>query len=139
MSDTEALKAEIAARIVNYLGKGSLAGGKLTEDLAAMVDAHATAQPVRLELAFGGSGDEQFTSWLRDACRRGGTRAVEGALRLPGPRCWVLVKGYHDGGTIDGVYGPYTEAHADWLLSGPLDGNYSNWTKHKLSSGPEET
>jgi len=34
---------------------------------------------------------------------------------------WVLVKGYHDSGTIDGVFGPYTEAHADWLLSTVLD------------------
>jgi hypothetical protein len=52
---------------------------------------------------------------------------------------WVLVKGYHDSGTIDGVFGPYAEAHADWLLGDLLGGStYGNWTKVKLSSGPEE-
>jgi hypothetical protein len=48
------------------------------------------------------------------------------------------VKGYHDSGTINGVYGPYAEAYTDWLLKGPLEYSSSNWTKVKLSSGPEE-
>lgn len=52
---------------------------------------------------------------------------------------FALVKGYHDSGTIDGVYGPYTEAYIDWLLSGLLEYSSGNWTKVKLSSGPEET
>lgn len=52
---------------------------------------------------------------------------------------WVLIKGYHDSGTIDGVYGPYTEAYIDWLLAEPLSNGYGNLTKIKLSSGPEET
>lgn len=52
---------------------------------------------------------------------------------------WVLVKGWHDSGGVEGVYGPYTEAHADWLLGSLLDGSTHNWTKVKLSSGPEET
>ena len=53
--------------------------------------------------------------------------------------CWVLVKGYHDSGTIDGVFGPYTEDYADWLLAEPLSNSYGNWTKVRLQSGPEET
>lgn len=51
---------------------------------------------------------------------------------------WVLVQGCSGSDSIDGVYGPYTEAHADWLLKGPLASSYAYWTKHKLSSGPEE-
>lgn len=50
---------------------------------------------------------------------------------------WVLVKGYHDSGTIDGVFGPYTEQYADWLLSDALDCSSCNWTKAKLKNGPE--
>lgn len=46
---------------------------------------------------------------------------------------WVLVKGSHDSGTIDGVFGPYSEARAGWLLANMLDTSYSNWTKIELS------
>lgn len=72
--------------------------------------------------------DEPLTPELADRIRA--------AFDPPEPR-WVLVKGYHDSGTIDGVYGPYTEEYADWLLGNVLDGTYSNWTKARLSSGPE--
>lgn len=57
---------------------------------------------------------------------------------LPGaPAEWVLVKGYHDSCTIDDVFGPYTEEHANWLLRNMLDCSPNNWTMVKLSSGPE--
>lgn len=62
---------------------------------------------------------------------------LKGALRVPDSRRWVLVKGYRDSGTIDGVYGPYAEEYADWLLAGLLEYHSSNWTKVKLSTGPE--
>lgn len=47
------------------------------------------------------------------------------------------MKGYYDSGTIDGVFGPYTETHADWLLTRILDCSSYNWTKAKLGIGPE--
>lgn len=64
------------------------------------------------------------------------TERMEGVF---GKHHWVLVKGYHDSGTINGVYGPYAEAYIDWLLGGLLKYTTDNWTKIKLSSGPEET
>lgn len=67
------------------------------------------------------------------------TEDEKGSLRarLIDQREWVLVKGWHDSGTIDGVYGPYTEAHIDWLMQGLLEYSSGNWTKIKLSGGPE--
>jgi hypothetical protein len=62
---------------------------------------------------------------------------LKGALRVPDARRWVLVKGYHDSGRIEGVLGPYAEEYADWLLGSVLDCSSFNWTKVKLSSGPE--
>jgi hypothetical protein len=50
---------------------------------------------------------------------------------LPADRRWVLVKGYHDSGAIDGVYGPFTKAHAEWLRDGPMQ--YAGaWTLAEL-------
>lgn len=60
------------------------------------------------------------------------------AAREEPPR-WVLVEGCHDSGSINGVYGPYTEAYIDWLLAAPLQYHSGNWTKVKLSSGPGES
>lgn len=67
-------------------------------------------------------------------------QAVREALAEPGDARWVLVEGYHDSGAINAVYGPYSEAHIDWLLAGLLQYHSGcNWTKHKLSNGPEES
>lgn len=60
------------------------------------------------------------------------------ALSAEPPR-WVLVKGYHDSGTIDDVFGPYSEEYANWLLRKMLDCSPNNWTMVRLSSGPEDT
>ena len=57
----------------------------------------------------------------------------------PAPRWFVLVKGHHDSGTIDGVFGPYTEKLCDWLLGNVLDCSSYNWTKVRLQDGPGET
>lgn len=73
------------------------------------------------------SGDQEG---LRDLLRQ--------ALDIP-RRQWVLVHGQHDSGTIEGVFGPYTEEHADWLLGSMLNATYGNWTKARLSSGPESS
>jgi hypothetical protein len=96
------------------------------------------AAPVQAGLDVPGV-DSQFTRWLRENAGRLGTRAMIGYAEAAEATSWVLVKGYHDSGTIDGVYGPYAEAYADWLLAGPLEFTADNWTKVKLSSGPEET
>ena len=52
---------------------------------------------------------------------------------------WVLVKGVPGSDAIDGVYGPFTEAYADWVLHTLASDSYAYWTRHKLSSGPEES
>jgi hypothetical protein len=54
------------------------------------------------------------------------------AIVHPAGTNWVLVKGHHDSGTIKGVYGPYTEQQADWLLAEILDCSSYNWTKTRL-------
>jgi hypothetical protein len=91
------------------------------------------SEPIRVELNFSGD-DSAIDRIVREAIRR--HPIPSGTVREEPPN-WVLVKGYHDSGTIDGVYGPYTEAHADWLLSDLLSNAYGNWTKVKLASGPE--
>lgn len=99
-----------------------------------------TPEPLRVQVEFT-AGDDPIVRALRQAIRvRGGdvrTR-LNVAREIADPPNWVLVKGYHDSGTIDGVYGPYTEAYTDWLLTTVLDCSSYNWTKVKLSSGPEE-
>jgi hypothetical protein len=57
---------------------------------------------------------------------------------LPPREEWVLVKGWHDSGTIDGVYGPYTEERARWLMGGMLEYASANWTLAGVQSGPPE-
>ncbi|MGH3220040.1 MAG: hypothetical protein ACRDPY_15270 [Streptosporangiaceae bacterium] len=52
------------------------------------------------------------------------------------PPRWVLVKGWHDNGGVEAAYGPYTEEHARWLLTGMLEGTYHNWTLAELQAGP---
>jgi hypothetical protein len=91
-------------------------------------------QVVKVRLELEPPEPDLFIRWLRDAIK---IRAVVLAEPKEEPQ-WVLVQGYHDSGTIDGVYGPYTEAEADWLLAGPLSSSYGNLTKVKLSRGPEE-
>lgn len=45
----------------------------------------------------------------------------------------VLIKGWHDTGTIDAVYGPYTETEARWIYDNFLaDNSMNNWTVTKL-------
>lgn len=97
--------------------------------------ARQLAQGIKVHLEFG-DNDDAFIRAFRQAIRvRGGNPpAIRTAIDEPR---WVLVKGYYDTGTIDGVFGPYTEAEADWLLSNALDTSYSNWTKARLSDGPE--
>lgn len=98
--------------------------------------ARQLAEGIKLHLEFGDNGDA-FMRAIRQAIgvRGGNPPGIRTAADEPN---WVLVKGYHDSGTIDGVYGPYTEAYTDWLLAEPLGNSYGNWTKVKLSSGPEE-
>ena len=55
---------------------------------------------------------------------------------LPPRRNWVLVKGFHDSGAIDGVFGPYTKEHAEWLLNGMLDRTGFNWTLAEMQAAP---
>lgn len=50
-------------------------------------------------------------------------------------RRFVLTKGWHDAPGIDGVFGPYSEAEADWLLA-MMDPPTQNWQKHELQRGP---
>lgn len=96
--------------------------------------------PIRIVIEPGrGRGlDEQFRQWLRNGIENMGGNPDILQRKAAEPPRWVLVQGYHDSGTIDSVIGPYTEEHADWLLSGLLASSYSNWTKVKLSSGPKE-
>ena len=74
---------------------------------------------------------------MQRAVRESGGDPVMPRRKGDADACWVLVKGYHDSGTIDGVFGPYDEAYIDWLLKGLLEYSSSNWTKVKLSAGPE--
>jgi hypothetical protein len=109
------------------------------EAVAALRGNRETAlAPVQVELSFTGT-DSQFTRWLQENAGRLGTRAMIGYAEAAEATRWVLVEGYHDSGTINGVYGPYTEAYIDWLLAAPLQYHSGNWTKVKLSDGPEET
>lgn len=45
---------------------------------------------------------------------------------------WVLIKGWHDNGQIEAVYGPYTEAQAKWLKDELLTDAMNNWTLAEL-------
>lgn len=49
----------------------------------------------------------------------------------------MLVKGWHDQGGVEGVYGLYSEEQADWILRELLDCSSCNWTKARLAAGPE--
>lgn len=49
---------------------------------------------------------------------------------------WVLIKGFHDSGAINGVFGPYTKEHAEWLLNGMLDCTGFNWTLAEMKAAP---
>lgn len=60
---------------------------------------------------------------------------LESSIVHPAGTNWVLVKGSHDSGTIHGVYGPYSELQADWLLTHFLDCSTYNWTKAELQEG----
>ena len=62
----------------------------------------------------------------------------EPAIVHPAGTKFVLIKGYYDSGVIDGVYGPYTKEHAEWLLSGMLECSASNWTLAEMQTGPSE-
>ena len=59
------------------------------------------------------------------------------AIVHPAGTNWVLVKGSHDSGTVHGVYGPYTEEHAGWLMRELLELSSYNWTMTELQTGPE--
>jgi len=48
----------------------------------------------------------------------------------------VLVKGYHDSGTIDGVYGPFTRSQVDFLAE-ISDRGVNNYTIMELSQWPD--
>lgn len=50
---------------------------------------------------------------------------------------WVLVKGWHDSGTIEAVLGPYTKERAEWIKATLLDESTYNWTVIELQGGPE--
>lgn len=63
-------------------------------------------------------------------------RKEAGLSPLPEEKRWVLVKGWHDSGNVDAVYGPYEEKYVDWLLSNLLDNSTQNWMKVQLESGP---
>lgn len=93
------------------------------------------SEAVRVHVEFGGDG-EAFVKAIRQSIRVV-QPALGSAAREEEPN-WVLVKGYHDSGTINGVYGPYAEACIDWLLAGLLEYTSDNWTKVKLSNGPED-
>lgn len=46
----------------------------------------------------------------------------------------VIIKGYHDQGKVEAVYGPYTQEMAQWYYSEFLaDGSGNNWTVMKLT------
>jgi hypothetical protein len=45
---------------------------------------------------------------------------------------YVLVKGWHDSGNIDGVYGPYSWDQANWLLDNIADSSINNWSVIEL-------
>lgn len=62
--------------------------------------------------------------------------ATRPGVVLPPRRNWVLVKGFHDSGAIDGVFGPYTKEHAEWLLNGMLDRTGFNWTLAEMQAAP---
>jgi hypothetical protein len=47
----------------------------------------------------------------------------------------VIIKGWHDSGTIDGVYGPYSQAEAQWIYEEFLvNGGGNNWTIAKIAT-----
>jgi hypothetical protein len=48
----------------------------------------------------------------------------------------VLVKGWHDQGGVEAVYGPFSKPHAEWLLAELLENSAYNWTLAKLSTYP---
>ena len=50
---------------------------------------------------------------------------------------YVLVKGTPDSDTIQAVYGPYTEAHAAWIMRELLCESYGRWTLMELASFTE--
>jgi hypothetical protein len=88
---------------------------------------------VVVEVNFAPTAESPLLDWIRNAVRppRNPVRTVQD------DECWVLVKGWHDQGGVEGVYGPYTEDFADWLLGHLLECSSCNWTKAKLSTGPE--
>jgi hypothetical protein len=53
-------------------------------------------------------------------------------LSTSAERACVLVKGWHDSGAIDGVYGPYSKARAEWIKEHLLDSSMQNWSVHEL-------
>ena len=60
----------------------------------------------------------------------------QAAIVHPAGTTWVLVKGWHDSGTLEGVFGPYSQDHAEWLLKEMLDNSTNNWTLMQLATGP---
>ena len=61
------------------------------------------------------------------------TRDVIDSLN-PSLRDHVLIKGWHDQGGVEAVYGPYTKPQAEWLLTELLENSTYNWTLVKLSA-----
>lgn len=51
------------------------------------------------------------------------------------PKDHVIIKGWHDSGSIEAVYGPYTQQQATWIHAEFLaDSSGNNWTVMKLAT-----
>jgi hypothetical protein len=90
-------------------------------------------EPVRLLINISGDPRDEFLKYLRQWIRPPHPPAPVTSDEEPR---WVLVKGWHDQGGIEGVYGLYSEEEADWILSALLDLSSYNWTKARVQAGP---
>jgi hypothetical protein len=52
-------------------------------------------------------------------------------------RTHVLVKGWHESGAVEAVYGPYSEARCEWLRTEFTDGSANHWSTVPLSDFAE--
>lgn len=76
----------------------------------------------------------EFTEADFETFRIAWKAAYDSRSRLLLPRDHVIVKGWHDQGKIEAVYGPYAKERAEWIYGEFLaDGCGNNWTVVKLS------